>query len=296
LKEADLVHAHCPDNPFVFFSALVSRFLHKPLITTVLAYADDFKHHDKINRMFGIFTAIQQTVVVWISYRVHVENPYDADKLHVYKHKVVVIPPGIENYVLTGIPCPKTIEIIKDKIKYQKEESIVLFLGRTHKAKGVNHAISAVGMLRKAGYRVKLVIAGPSKNFPNETKKHAKDFESYGIVHLGKVTDKEKVALIDIAGVIIIPSLSDVVEAYSLVASEAWARRKLVVAYAVGALKYRVRNGVNGYLARAMDRKELAKKIAMALSQSADFNVPSDVWNWNKVADQYKLAYLSSRA
>jgi glycosyltransferase involved in cell wall biosynthesis len=95
-----------------------------------------------------------------------------------------------------------------------------------------------------------------------------------------------------LADVVVIPSLSDIVEAYSIVASEAWARKKPVVAYSVGALKYRVKNGINGYLARPMDQKELAEKIAMALSKSLKFRLPSDVWSWNEVAGQFRQKYI----
>lgn len=294
LKNADLVHAHCPNNPFVFFMALLSAFLHKPLMITVLAYADDFKHHEKIVRMLGIFTAILQTIAIWISDKVHVENLYDANKLHAYQNKILIIPPGVENDILTGTSSPKTIQVVKDKIKSRKGEKIVLYLGRTHKAKGVNHAISAVAMLTEAGYRPKLVIAGPSNSFFERTINLTTDSKSLNrFIYIGKVTDEEKIALIDLADIVLIPSLSDVVEAYSLVASEAWARRKPVVAYAVGALKYRVQNGINGYLARAMNQKELAKRIAVALSRSMDFRIPWDVWSWDRVANMCKQTYVS---
>ena len=292
LKNTDLVHAHCPDNPFVFFLALISKFLNRPLITTILAYADDFKHHEKIMRILGLFTAVQQTIAIWISDKVHVESLYDAYKLHMYKRKVVMIPPGVDDDILAGKPSKRTLKIMKNKIRPQKGEKIILYLGRIHKAKGVNHAVSALAMLKKAGNRVKLVVAGPHNNFLKETERSANDLGlSNEFIYVGKVTDKEKIALLDLADVVVVPSLSDIVEAYSIVASEAWARRKLVVAYAVGALRYRVKSGINGYLARAKDTKELATEIAASFSCSRNFEIPPDVWSWNKVANQFKHTY-----
>jgi len=246
--------------------------------------------------MIGIFTAIEQTIAIWISDGIHVENPYDAEKLRSYRDKTVLIPPGIENYFLTAMPSPKTKQIIERKIKRQKEEKIVLFLGRVHKAKGVNHAMFAVNALRAAEHKVKLVVAGPSANFFKGTKKFANAFKSNGFIYVGEGSEKEKMALIDLADVILIPSLSDVVEAYSIVASEAWARGKLVVAYAVGALKYRIKNGINGYLAQEINYKELARKIAMALSHSKNFELPSDVWTWDKVANRCMQVYFSLKS
>ena len=85
--------------------------------------------------------------------------------------------------------------------------------------------------------------------------------------------------LIDLSDLIVIPSLSDIVEAYSLVASEAWARGKWVIASNVGALKYRVKDGVNGYLCRPGDPIDLADKILKSPKNSGVLRpLPDDVW------------------
>jgi glycosyltransferase involved in cell wall biosynthesis len=292
LKDADLVHAHCPDNPFVFFLILVSKLLGKPLIVTILAYADDFKHHEKIKRVYGFLTGCQQTIAIWISDKVHVESQYDYKKLHWCEHKTIMIPPGVDDYVLRGKPSSKVLENMKSKIIARNEERIILYLGRIHKAKGLNHAVSALALLKNEGKKVKLVIAGPDNGYLKEIERLASYLRvSDALVYVGIVTNKEKLALLDLSDILIVPSLSDTVEAYSIVTSEAWARGKMIVAYNVGALKYRVKNKVNGYLARPLDQKDLADKIKAALSKKSHFNKPSDVWSWNQVADQWRCVY-----
>jgi glycosyltransferase involved in cell wall biosynthesis len=272
----------------------MSKSLKKPAIVTILAYADDLKHHDKTKRIFGLLTAFQQTIAIWLSDKVHVESFYDRDKLHWCKKEVVVIPPGVDDRILNMKSSMKELQTIASKINAKDEERIVLYLGRIHKAKGVDHAISAIVMLKKENKKVKLVLAGPDNSFLHKIRK---DVQALGLsdafVYVGKVTDEEKMALLDLADVVVLPSRSDVVEAYSIVASEAWARGKPVVAYSVGALKYRIKNGVNGYLVRANDKKELAAKIVASFSLSEDFPRPPDILGWVEVAKHFKQIYAN---
>ncbi|MEM2507187.1 MAG: glycosyltransferase family 4 protein [Nitrososphaeria archaeon] len=293
LRNADLVHVHCADNPFSFIAALLAKFLRKRLFVTVLAYGDDFKHHEKVKRIFGFFTTFQHTIAIWLSDKVHVESVYDLNKLRVYKDKIIMIPPGIEDSILKAKPSVNTLEKIIKRVKLRKGERIILFLGRLHKAKGVFHALSAFSILKET-INAKMVMAGPSNGILVDIKEQIRRLElEDNIIYLGKVPEEEKIALLDIADVVIVPSLSDIVEAYSIVSSEAWARKKMVVAYSVGALKYRVKPGVNGYLARPLDVRDFANKIAKALSTTKCFDLPSDVWNWDKVRDNFCQIYRS---
>ncbi|MEM2506181.1 MAG: glycosyltransferase family 4 protein [Nitrososphaeria archaeon] len=294
LRNADLIHVHCPDNPFSFIVALLTKFLNKHLVVTVLAYGDDFKHHEKIKRIFGFFTIFQHTIAIWLSNKVHVESLYDLDKLHAYKDKIIMIPPGIEDLVLKAKPSRNTLERMIEKIKLRKGERIILFLGRLHKAKGVFHALSALSLLKKS-QDIKMVMAGPSNQIIlDDIKKHINKLRlESNVIYLGEISEEEKIALLDIVDVLVVPSLSDIVEAYSIVSSEAWARKKMVVAYSVGALKYRVKPGINGYLAQPLDVRDLANNLKKALSSNKCINMPSDVWSWEKVRDHFCQTYLS---
>jgi len=296
LKEAELIHVHSPDNPFCFIVALMSMLLRKPLVATVLAYSDDFKHHDKMKRLLGFCTSLLQTICVWMSSKVHVESAYDAAKLHFYSDKVRIIPCAVEENVLISTPPLGLLQDIKSRIRYHDGEKIVLYLGRVHKAKGIGHAILAISILNRDGKNVRLVVVGPDGGFLEEARKIAKELELKDkVVFLGSVSEEEKVAVLDIADIVVIPSLSDVVEAYSLVASEAWARGKLVVAYSVGALKYRIKNGVNGYVADQKDPIDLSKKIALALNnEGKEAFVCDDVWGWSKMVSAVIQLYTQT--
>lgn len=294
LQWADVVHVHCPDNPFAFLFAVFGRLLNKPLIVTVLAYADDLRHHRKLVRIFGILPTAFQTVSIWAADEIHVESLYDKHKLNSYAGKIVTIPPGISDLVLKGTPSPDIINLIKNRIDYHIEQKIVLYLGRIHEAKGIKDAVLAVSVLKRKGQVVKLVMAGPDNGFLDETMRTVNVLGlSKEFVYLGRVTEMEKLALLDLTDVLIIPSMSDIVEAFSIVASEAWARKKLVVAYAVGALRLRVQTGKNGYLAKSGDYQELALRISDALSSPEVFSKPSDVLSWDEVSRQFERSYCA---
>jgi len=82
----------------------------------------------------------------------------------------------------------------------------------------------------------------------------------------------------------VVPSLYDYVEVFSLVASEAWARRKPVVAFAVGELIYRVKHGVNGLLVKERNPQALAKALQELMSGKYDFKVDEKLYTWKEIA------------
>lgn len=82
-----------------------------------------------------------------------------------------------------------------------------------------------------------LIIAGPGQSYRKYLENLARklDLEKC-VIFTGILLEEEKISAYDAANVVVIPSCSDFVEALSLVASEAWARGKPVVASNIGAL------------------------------------------------------------
>jgi colanic acid/amylovoran biosynthesis glycosyltransferase len=107
---------------------------------------------------------------------------------------------------------------------------------------------------------------------------------------LGAVSDDDRIGAIDAASVVAIPSKADFVEGFSLVASEAWARHRPVAAYPVGALRERVRDGENGYLARSTTPPALAEAV-LACLRLGHVPTPPDVIGWSEVAGRFFEEY-----
>lgn len=77
LSKADVIHVHCPDNPFAFFLAILAKSLKKRMVTTILAYADDFKHHDKARAQAGDPEQFGKGIIRSLSNSAEVEIPPD---------------------------------------------------------------------------------------------------------------------------------------------------------------------------------------------------------------------------
>jgi glycosyltransferase involved in cell wall biosynthesis len=292
ISYADVIHIHCPDNPFAFIIGLLSKLMGKPMVVTVLAYGDDLKRKEHLFQILGIITIIEQAIAAIVSDKIHVESKWDQVKLNYWSKKVSLIPPGISNDIKFGTPKSSSILKMREEIKVLNFEKIILYIGRAQKVKGLDHAIRAVALLCNKGVKVKLVIAGPDDGYIVDLmRKYSNEFKQGVAVYLGPISNDDKLALLDLADVVVIPSISDVVEAYSIVASEAWARKKPVVSYAVGALKYRVTEGVNGFVAKPLDIVQLSHKLFMALSFSKTIDPPFDVIDWETVSEDFRQLY-----
>jgi len=270
--------------------ALLAKLVRKKLVVTILAYADDLKHHDKVKRLYGLITAILQTISAQISNTIHVESVYDLIKLYKFKNKIVLIPPGINALFFSKKSYSKRVNTANEA----NSKPIILYIGRIHRAKGIDVLLKACHLLIKKGVAYRLVVIGSDDGYLASVYKLIKELGLEDNVEiLGRVSEKEKIDLIDNAHVIVVPSLSDIVEAYSLVTSEAWSRGKWVVASRVGALKYRVKDGLNGYLVKPGDPVDLASRLAMALKNRYlhPKMVPKDVWSWDKTISVITTIY-----
>ena len=110
--------------------------------------------------------------------------------------------------------------------------------------------------------RLKAVIIGPGDQRPYKELTRKLSIEN-NIVFLGFVDEKSKVGALDASLALVLPSVCNHVEVYSIVISEAWARNKPVIASAVGEIPYRVKHMVNGLIVPPKDVKPLAEAIML---------------------------------
>jgi len=82
---------------------------------------------------------------------------------------------------------------------------------------------------------------------------------------IGTVDEIVKKNLYKVTNVVVILSLSDIFEAYSIVAIEVWLYREAYCSFPVGALRYRIINGVNGLLAVKKSPEALAEAVLKSL-------------------------------
>jgi glycosyltransferase involved in cell wall biosynthesis len=120
--------------------------------------------------------------------------------------KIAIVPNGIDLTEYSDLPAKGSF---KKKFGLDKNEKIVLYLGRIHRTKGIDLLVKAYAYLtKKMGCKdAVLVIAGPDDGYLNEAKSIARSLGvSNSILFTGFISSEDKLrALVD-AEVFVTPS------------------------------------------------------------------------------------------
>lgn len=287
IQDADIVHVHSPDVSFALEIGFLSKLKRKPTVTSVLCYFDSFKHPFLPMRILAFPIEVSVGVLAKISDRTHVKNVGDYAKMSRLCRNVAFIPDGIPDHYFQK---PKNSHLFKNKFRIDSEK-IVLYVGRIHPLKGIDVLIRSAKYIAEREKNFALTIVGPNNAYRQYLESLVKELGlQKRVIFTGLLSEDEKVSAYDAAEVVAIPSCNDIVEAFSLVASEAWARHRPVVGSRIGALKYRIEPNVNGYLAKPNDPKDLADKIIMAFGMNPK-SIPADVLSWKPVAKSFEQLY-----
>lgn len=170
-----------------------------------------------------------------------------------------------------------------------KQEKIFLFIGRMHRLKGPHILVKA---LRNVDEGVAAVFIGPDGGYLKGTLDLAERIGVRDRVYmLGFVDEETKMQALDSATALVLPSVADHVEVYSIVISEAWAREKPVITSRVGEIPYRVKQDVNGILVDPSNPNMLAEAMLKVahdeeLAKEMGGNGRKDVLSWREVASR----------
>jgi len=287
IEGCEIVHLHSPDVSFALEIGVLSKIQRKPIVTSILAFLDVFSHPFLSARIFAFPIGFSTSFLAKISECVHVKNALDYARLSKISNEVVYIPDGITDCHFKAERDPN---LFSEKFGIEGKK-VILYVGRLHRLKGPQVLIQSLKFIVEEEPEAVLAIVGPGEDYRKylEILAEKLDLEDH-VTFAGVVTESEKISAYDAAQLVAIPSCGDSVEAFSLVASEAWARGKPVVASNVGALRCRVKPGINGYLAEPNSPNDLAKKILRAFDMRVK-EVPSDVCDWKHVAKMFEQLY-----
>ena len=178
--------------------------------------------------------------------------------------RVAVVPPGVD----LSLFQPTDRDEARSTIGYGPGR-IVLFVGRLERLKGVDVAIRALALLRDRQHDdVRLLVLGEdSKDAEESEKERLKNFASRvgvddRVDFLGSVAHHELPFFYSAADVCVMPSYS---ESFGLVALEAQACGRPVVASDVAGLRSVIRDDVSGYLIGGHDPAMYAERIGRLL-------------------------------
>ena len=188
-KEADVIHYHFP-YPFTDILHLILR-IRKPTLVTYHSDIVKQKKWLKLYRplMFKFLKSVDHIVATSPNYL------KTSDVLVKYKDKVSVIPIGLDKrtYPL----------VIPERLDYWRErfgEKFFLFVGVIRYYKGLHILIEAA---RNSDYPIIIVGAG---QIENSLKEQAKKLGVNNIHFVGRISDSEKVVLLELSYAVIFPS------------------------------------------------------------------------------------------
>lgn len=133
---------------------------------------------------------------------------------------------------------------------------VVLFLGRQVKYKGVETALDAFALLRRRFPCAQLVVAGPETDYSRRLFSRWQGLA--GLVNLGRVSNEERLDLLNACDCFILPSVG---EAFGIVYLEAWSVGKPVIGVHTRAVSTVIKDGVDGWLVPADNPVTLAAAL-----------------------------------
>ncbi|MCW7079079.1 MAG: glycosyltransferase family 4 protein [Canidatus Methanoxibalbensis ujae] len=284
LSHFDIVHVISTDDIFTFIFAIAAKISKKPVVATVFTPLALLKHPKWVLRPLMAFIEFISLVSIAISDLVHVKNEVDSLLMRKIKNNVVVIPDGIPRYYFNLKPA------VDFRRKYGLvEKKIILFVNRIHPLKGPQLLVEAMPEILKEYPDAFAVFIGPDAGYADELKRLASERKvEDAVLFLGFVSEEEKIAAYDAADVVVIPSIGEFTEAFSIVLSEAWARRKTVVVSESRALRSRAKG--YGYIFKGYNAKNLADSVKKALIKPKK---PAKVHTWDEVVEMMERVYFA---
>lgn len=203
--------------------------------------------------------------------------------------KVEIVPDGIDDESFSGGDASVAT-------RYGLS-NYVMFLGRLHKEKSVDHLLEAIAKLGR--HDLQVAVVGPDGGALASLKNRSRTLGLDGSVKfLGLVPNEEKRGLLAGCSFLALPSLY---EAQGLVILEAWAQGKPVVASRVGGVSDMVKEGVNGLLYDYGNVNQLAAAISRLLEDktlstsmgAAGKELAQTKYRWTLVASRIEGIYSS---
>lgn len=254
-------HINCHDviAAYAARNVLNELGLDIPVITTVHGY------FTSENKDYGILGDDSLVYNCFIEYE---------KKAYEISDKIIAVDSRIKGYLLNMLNNEdnRKISMIKNAIDISDfnqccnetdflSDNIFFIPRRLVPKNGVIYSVKAAHELVKSGFKDFIMLIAGSGIEKEAIEGYIKEYQLQNHVRLlGNIPHDEIVKYYKISKIVLIPSIpsNNVEEATSLSALEGMAAGRIVIASAIGGLKEIITNGVNGYLVKPGDPKELA--------------------------------------
>jgi glycosyltransferase involved in cell wall biosynthesis len=191
-------------------------------------------------------------------------NQTEAAELRLFgvpNEKIAIIPNGVDLAEYSDLPSKGSF---KEKFGLNKNEKIVLYLGRIHEIKGIDILVKAFANIIAKLDDVRLVIIGPDDGYLSEIEALTKalKIESKVLFAGPLYGEAELQAYVD-SNVYVLPSRYEI---WGLTVLEAYACGTPVIASKVGGLTDLVLDGITGFSIESGNIHNLADAITVILN------------------------------
>lgn len=225
-----------------------------------------------------------------------------AEAKGVLRERLAVIPPGVQ---LDRFSEPLDVTAAKQAWGV-KDKRIILFVGRLARRKGVKEFIenSFVKIVCEVP-EVCFIIVGDN---PSDSLAHRHDtvgeikaavatqrLENH-VRLLGSLSDDQVIKLYKMCDLVVLPGLDmkDDVEGFGIVALEAAAAGKPVVATRVGGVPDAVEDGKSGKLVQPNDYEALSQ-VVISLLQDGELSLSMGHYGWCRVSKEFSWSHVVDR-
>ena len=248
---ADVVHLHTIPYPHNFIGYLAARLRHKRVVITPHFHPD----HPHYERWSNYWLLRHCDAVIAVS---DYEREYLARK-GVDPAKIIVTGNGVHLQDYIPHDLAQFEVALRGRHGLSSTTKIILFIGRKLEYKGITTLVDALRRLSAEEDAV-LLLAGPSSSWFDEFNGALSAKDRQRIIDLGTVSTQEKINLLHMADVLVLPSRF---EAFGIVFLEAWACGTPVIGAATGAIPSVVGDG--GLTFPYGDTNALAEKLRTVL-------------------------------
>ena len=290
VRNADLVYLHTIPYPHNFLAYLAARLCGKPVVITP-HFHPGHPHYERWSNYWLLRRA--DAVIVISEY----ERDYLAGK-GVDATKIVTTGSGLHLDEYRATDTGRFHAELRQAHGWSEHTRTVLFLGRKLEYKGIATLVEAFNRLPR-DLDAALLLAGPSSPWFDEFYRRLPAEDRERIIDLGAVSHSDKVHLLHLADVLVLPSRF---EAFGIVILEAWACGTPVIVASSGAMPGIV--GPGGLAFEYGNAAELAEHIQRLLDDPELAGAMArrghhrllEHYTWEKVAAAVRTAYLPLRA
>jgi len=218
--------------------------------------------------------------------------------------KIVIIPPGVD----VSRFYPISADEAKEFIGAPPCEHMLLYVGRIEPLKGIDTLIKALALMRQNGVYVCLsVIGGEMENGAEDVNAEMTRLKSMReeagvndlVTFLGQRSQDTLPYYYSAAEAVVVPSFY---ESFGMVALEAMACGRPVVASQVGGLAFLVQDGITGFTVPVDDPQALAERLTELIQDvelkqrmGAQAAAIAHDFGWERIAAQILALYEDAR-